>query len=155
MGCEDEEACRQLFFNAFKEATFLRAGSVHSIMSLPMEEQDALWSNLLNLSQHRHIGGMLGTELERQGANFRAISASLAERQGAVLKIPVRVHMAGKSLLLPVEGGKHVGALLQELGREGSTCIVQGVPVGAESELGELYWLLGCADQWLHLCLLD
>eukprot|EP00658_Telonema_sp_P-2_P047951 TRINITY_DN3649_c0_g6_i1.p1 TRINITY_DN3649_c0_g6~~TRINITY_DN3649_c0_g6_i1.p1 ORF type:complete len:278 (-),score=43.46 TRINITY_DN3649_c0_g6_i1:364-1197(-) len=156
VSCHDEESCRQLFFNAFKEATFLRSGSVSTIMSLGLDEQQALWQAVLDLSQHRHIGGMLGTELERLGQGLRDICSSLSERQGPVRQIPVRVHLGDQTLLrpLPAEEASTVGQLLQSLDQAEAQCWVQGIKVEADIGLQELYVLFHSPDQFLHMSLI-
>jgi len=156
MSCHDQDACRQVFFNALKEATFLKDGNVNSIMSLPLDEQDTLWNALMGLSLQDGTGGILGPDVESMGIDFRRVIASLQE--GSQMdRVPVKLHTDGRTLLKPQPSlnssgqASSIADVLQSIGREDSECRIQGIVVPTCTAVEALYKGFTSLDQFLHI----
>lgn len=156
LSCHDQDTCRQVFFNALKEATFLKDGNVNSIMSLPLEEQDAMWNALMGLSLQDGAGGILGPDVESMGVDFRRVVASLYEGS-QMERVPVKLHTGGRTLLRPQPSLQSSGQastiadVLQSISCDDAECRIQGIVVPICTAVEALYKGFASLDQFLHI----
>lgn len=160
--CQDEASAKMVFFQAVKEAMFMKQGNVLPLMNLAIEDQDRLCKSLVGLGTSRNHGDgphMLQSSLD----SFTEVDGKLNGSDiQSIAAVPIRAHrtdvdsVPGGTQLL---GGKNLaeGALedllaqLRPPPQPGCRVIIQGVEVDNSVSVAWLYTHFRMPDGFLHL----
>jgi len=162
LACQDENAVKMVFFQAAKEAMYMKHGNASSFMQLAIESQDEMWNSMVTLGKARNIGSAGDMDVVASLDSYSSIENIINTTPLSELTVlPLRAHrmdLGGRTMLKGVqkraEGATSLADALEQLNPSpGPECtvIIQGIEIERTTDLEWIYAYLRMPDDLLHI----